>query len=95
MNPSILRNLTSEQWELLSGLIPAPKTGGRKRSVAMQAIALRNPIHLMCGLRVANAAERLSEVEDCIPLLPLLGLKMEHGNALHERLRHWVRGAPR
>jgi putative transposase len=37
MNPSILRNLTSEQWKLLSGLIPAPKTGGRKRSVDMQA----------------------------------------------------------
>ncbi|WP_414586739.1 IS5 family transposase [Scytonema sp. PCC 10023] len=38
MNPSILRNLTSEQWELLSGLIPAAKGGGRKRSVDMEAV---------------------------------------------------------
>ncbi|MFW9264639.1 transposase [Nostoc sp. CALU 546] len=38
MNPSYPSNLTSEQWELLSRLIPVPKKGGRKRSVNMQAI---------------------------------------------------------
>lgn len=70
MNPSILRNLTLEQWELLSGLIPKPKSGGRKRSVDMQAIALRNPIHIMCGLRVANANVRFSQLENCVSLFP-------------------------
>lgn len=48
MNPSILRNLTSEQWELLSGLIPAPKTGGRKRSVDMQAI-VNAILYILCA----------------------------------------------
>jgi transposase len=38
MNPSYPSNLTNEQWELLSELIPQAKTGGRKRSVDMQAI---------------------------------------------------------
>ena len=68
MNPSYPSNLTLEQWELLSGLIPKPKSGGRKRSVDMQAITLRNPIHIMCGLRVANAPERFPQVENCVPL---------------------------
>ncbi|MEH2466008.1 hypothetical protein [Nostoc sp.] len=43
MNPSYPSNLTSEQWELLSGLIPAPKTGGQKRSVDMQAMSDDKP----------------------------------------------------
>ncbi|MEH1889644.1 MAG: hypothetical protein V7K92_09345 [Nostoc sp.] len=43
MNPSYPSNLTSEQWELLSGLIPAPKTGGRKRNVDMQAMSDDKP----------------------------------------------------
>jgi putative transposase len=38
MNPSYPSNLTLEQWELLSELIPGSKTGGRKRSVDTQAI---------------------------------------------------------
>lgn len=38
MTPSYPSNLTSEQWELLSGLIPAGKKGSRKRSVDMEAV---------------------------------------------------------
>ena len=49
-------NVTNEQWEILSELIPSGKKGGRKRSVDMQAIALRNPIHFVCGLCLANAS---------------------------------------
>ncbi|WDD36600.1 transposase (plasmid) [Nostoc sp. UHCC 0926] len=48
MNPSYPSNLTSEQWELLSGLIPAPKTGGRKRSVDMQAI-VNAILYILCA----------------------------------------------
>ncbi|BAY46278.1 transposase (plasmid) [Scytonema sp. HK-05] len=48
MNPSILRNLTSEQWKLLSGLIPKPKTGGRKRNVDMQAI-VNAILYILCA----------------------------------------------
>ncbi|MFS0518710.1 transposase [Nostoc sp. UIC 10607] len=51
MNPSYPSNLNSEQWELLSGLIPAPKTGGRKRSVDMQAIV---NIGIVCCLSFVN-----------------------------------------
>ncbi|MFH7027366.1 MAG: transposase [Heteroscytonema crispum UTEX LB 1556] len=49
MTPYYPSNLTNEQWEILSELIPSGKKGGRKRSVDMQAIALRNPIHFVCG----------------------------------------------
>jgi hypothetical protein len=38
MGPSYPSNLTSKQWELLSGLIPAAKKGGRKRSVDMETV---------------------------------------------------------
>jgi transposase len=80
MNPSILRNLTSEQWELLSGLIPAPKTGGRKRSVEMEAIAYGRAslnvnaiLYILCAAKpVANAAKRFSQMENCISLLPAM-----------------------
>lgn len=41
MIPSYPSNLTYEQWELLSGLIPSAKKGGRKRSVDMRAFAKR------------------------------------------------------
>jgi transposase len=76
MNPSILRNLTLEQWEVLSRLIPESKPGGRKRSVDMQAIALRNPLHLVCGLCMAfakrlrrrYAPKRFPQVENCVSL---------------------------
>lgn len=47
MNPSYPSNLTSEQWELLLRLIPAPKTGGRKRSVDMQAI-VNAILYILC-----------------------------------------------
>lgn len=70
MNPSILRNLTNEQWELLSGLIPAAKRGGRHRSVDMQAV-INAILYILCaGCAQAFASERLSEMEDCLPLLP-------------------------
>ncbi|MER3495210.1 MAG: hypothetical protein C4323_25440 [Mastigocladus sp. ERB_26_2] len=48
MNSSILRNLTLEQWEILSRLIPEPKTDGRKRSVDMQAI-INAILYILCA----------------------------------------------
>ncbi len=57
MSPSYPSNLTLEQWELLSGLIPKPKTGGRKRSVDMQAIVNARKVHFVCRLCVANAPQ--------------------------------------
>lgn len=91
MNPSILRNLTSEQWEVLSGLIPAPKTGGRKRSVDMQAIVNAILYILFAGCAGANAPKRFSLFgKPCITIFDS-GDRTEHGNALHERLRLWVR----
>ncbi|WP_442945133.1 transposase [Nostoc sp.] len=44
MNPSYPSNLTLKQWELLSGLIPQPKNGGRKRSVDMQVMSDNKPL---------------------------------------------------
>ncbi|MBH8551216.1 transposase [Nostocaceae cyanobacterium CENA357] len=48
MSPSYPSNLTSEQWELLSSLIPQPKTGGRKQSVDMQAI-VNAIMYILCA----------------------------------------------
>lgn len=48
MNPSILRNLTSEQWELLSKLVPPAKKGGRKRSIEMQAV-VNAIMYILCA----------------------------------------------
>ncbi len=38
MSPSYGSDLTDAQWELLSGVIPAAKPGGRPRSVNMRAV---------------------------------------------------------
>jgi len=38
MSPSYRSDLTDAQWELLSGVIPAAKPGGRPRSVNMRAV---------------------------------------------------------
>ncbi|MBD1904363.1 IS5/IS1182 family transposase, partial [Funiculus sociatus GB2-A5] len=38
MTSSYPSNLTQEQWELLSSLIPKAKPGGRPRTVDMQAV---------------------------------------------------------
>lgn len=48
MNPSYPSNLTNEQWELLSELIPAAKPGGRKRSVEMQAV-VNAILYILCA----------------------------------------------
>ena len=38
MSKDYLRNLTRDQYDLLSGLLPAAKPGGRSRSVDMWEI---------------------------------------------------------
>jgi transposase len=48
MNPSYPSNLTSQQWELLSGLIPEGKKGGRKRSVDMEAV-VNVILYILCA----------------------------------------------
>jgi putative transposase len=90
MNPSYPSNLTSEQWELLSGLIPGPKTGGRKRSVDMQAIV--NAIfYILCaasGWRMLpNDFPKWKTVYHYERQWRKDGTWQE----IHERLRLWVR----
>jgi len=90
--------MTSEQWELLSGLIPAPKTGGRKRSVDMEAI-VNAILYILC----AGCAWRSRSVSvgDMLPNdFPKWKTVYHYGRQwrkdgtwqeIHERLRLWVR----
>jgi putative transposase len=48
MSPSYPSNLTQEQWELLEGLIPAAKPGGRPGSVDMQAV-VNAILYILCA----------------------------------------------
>lgn len=48
MRSSYPSNLTFEQWELLSGLIPTAKPGGRPRSVDMQAV-VNAILYILCA----------------------------------------------
>jgi putative transposase len=48
MSPSYPSNLTQEQWELLEGLIPPAKSGGRPRSVDMQAV-INAILYILCA----------------------------------------------
>lgn len=48
MSPSYPSNLTQEQWELLAGLIPAGKSGGRPRRVDMQAV-VNAILYVLCA----------------------------------------------
>ena len=38
MNKSYRTDLTDQQWEIIKTLIPAPKTGGRPRTVDMRKV---------------------------------------------------------
>ncbi|BAZ20246.1 transposase [Kalymmatonema gypsitolerans NIES-4073] len=90
MNPSYPSNLTSEQWELLSGLIPAPKTGGRKRSVDMQAI-VNAILYILC----AGCAWRMlpNDFPKWKTVYHYFRTWRKDGTwqQIHERLRLWVR----
>lgn len=48
MTTSYRSNLTPEQWELLAGLIPPAKSGGRPRSVDMQA-GINAILYILCA----------------------------------------------
>ncbi|MEP0853001.1 IS5 family transposase [Funiculus sociatus GB1-A4] len=48
MSQSYPSDLTDEQWELLSGLIPRAKVGGRPRSVDMQAV-VNGILYILCA----------------------------------------------
>jgi len=90
MNPSYPSNLTNEQWELLSELIPAAKPGGRKRSVEMQAV-INAIFYILC----AGCAWRLlphdfpkwQSVYHYFRQWRIDGTWQK----IHERLREWVR----
>jgi transposase len=90
MNPSYPSNLTSEQWELLSGLIPALKTGGRKRSVDMQAI-INAILYILC----AGCAWRMlpNDFPKWKTVYHYFRQWRQDGTwqQIHERLRLWVR----
>ncbi|MEH2279638.1 MAG: IS5 family transposase [Nostoc sp.] len=90
MNPSYPSNLTSQQWELLSGLIPTPKTGGRKRSVDMQA-RVNAILYILC----AGCARRMlpNDFPKWKTVYHYFREWRKDGTWLeiHERLRSWVR----
>ena len=48
MTSSYPSNLTQEQWELLSSLIPKAKPGGRPRTVDMQAV-VNGIVYVLCA----------------------------------------------
>ncbi|WP_442941757.1 IS5 family transposase [Nostoc sp.] len=90
MNPSYPSNLTLEQWEILSGLIPKPKSGGRKRSVEMQAI-VNAILYILC----AGCAWRM--LPNDFPKWKTVYHYFRQWRQdatwqqIHERLRLWVR----
>jgi putative transposase len=90
MNPSYPSNLTSEQWEILKGLIPAPKTGGRKRSVDMQAL-VNAMVYILC----AGCAWRMlpNDFPKWKTVYHYFRAWRKDGTwqMIHERLRLWVR----
>jgi putative transposase len=94
MNPSYPSNLTSEQWELLSGLIPAAKKGGRKRSVDMEAV-VNAILYILC----AGCAWRMlpHDFPNWKTVYHYFRQWRKDGTwqQIHERLRLWVRGAPK
>jgi len=90
MNPSYPSNLSEEQWELLSGLIPAAKPGGRHRKVQMQAIV--NAIfYILC----AGCAWRMlpHDFPNWKSVYHYFRQWRKDGTwqQIHERLRLWVR----
>ena len=90
MNPSYPSNMTSEQWELLSGLIPAAKTGGRKRSVDMEAV-VNAILYILCAgcawRMLPNDFPKWKTVYHYFRQWRIDGTWLE----IHERLRLWVR----
>ncbi|MBN3938931.1 IS5 family transposase [Nostoc sp. NMS9] len=90
MNPSYPSNLTLEQWEILSGLIPQPKSGGRKRSVDMQAI-VNAILYILC----AGCAWRMlpNDFPKWKTVYHYFRQWRQNGTwqQIHERLRLWVR----
>lgn len=48
MSTSYPSNLTQEQWELLESLLPAAKSGGRPRSVDLQAV-VNAILYILCA----------------------------------------------
>lgn len=90
MNPSYPSNLTSEQWKLLSGLIPKPKTGGRKRNVDMQAL-VNAILYILCAgcawRMLPNDFPKWKTVYHYFRQWRKDGTWQE----IHERLRLWVR----
>ncbi len=98
MIPSYPSNLTYEQWELLSGLIPSAKKGGRKRSVDMRAFAKRlrrrivNAIlYILCAgcawRMLPNDFPKWKTVYHYFRQWRIDGTWQR----IHERLRQWVR----
>ncbi|BAY50481.1 transposase (plasmid) [Scytonema sp. HK-05] len=90
MNQSYPSNLTSEQWELLSGLIPPAKKGGRKRSVDMEAV-INAILYILC----AGCAWRMlpHDFPNWKTVYHYFRQWRKDGTwqQIHERLRLWVR----
>lgn len=90
MNPSYPSNLTPEQWELLSELIPKAKKGGRKRSVDMQAV-INAIMYILC----AGCAWRMlpHDFPNWKTVYHYFRQWRKDGTwqQIHQRLRLWVR----
>jgi putative transposase len=90
MNPSYPSNLTTEQWQLLSELIPKAKKGGRKRSVDMEAV-INAILYILC----AGCAWRMlpHDFPNWKTVYHYFRQWRKDGTwqQIHERLRLWVR----
>ncbi len=90
MNPSYPSNLTLQQWELLSELIPPGKKGGRERSVDMQAV-INAILYIVC----AGCAWRMlpNDFPKWKTVYHYFRQWRKDGTwqQIHERLRLWVR----
>ena len=90
MNPYYPSNLTQKQWELLSGLIPTAKTGGRKRSVDMQSV-MNAIMYILC----AGCAWRMlpNDFPKWKTVYHYFRQWRKDGTweRIHERLRLWAR----
>ena len=90
MSKAYSSNLTEDQWELLSPLIPPPKPGGRPRTVEMLDI-LNAILYLLCeGCRWRN-------LPGDFPAWQTVYTYFRHWRidgtwvAIHDQLREWVR----
>jgi transposase len=90
MKLSYPTDMTDEQWELIEGLLPAAKTGGRPRSVDIRAV-----VNAIFYLVVAGCAWRMlpRDFPNWKTVYDYFRTWRKDGTwqRVHERLVQWVR----